>query len=205
MISLLSRSSRQPTTSPACHTAEVEPYATPRECHFRCRFPSYLQPIQRGATKFMVRATLPLPFPTVPSVFGRNLQCGPVRGANAREECRWSHACKSFKLAGVRTNGILECKFLPETRTVRPPMLVVADPVLGSKAPLPCTLPAVCGRDLQSEPVRAVNAREECHWSHAWQRFKRRSKGAKLNGILECKSLSKTGTLCASPLDSTGC
>jgi hypothetical protein len=29
----------------------------------------------------------------VPSVFGRNLQCKPVRGVNFREECHWSHAC----------------------------------------------------------------------------------------------------------------
>jgi hypothetical protein len=29
----------------------------------------------------------------VPSVFGRKLQCQPVRGVNFREECHWSHAC----------------------------------------------------------------------------------------------------------------
>jgi hypothetical protein len=39
-------------------------------------------------------------------VFGRNLQCQPVRGANTREECHWSHACKSFKRRkGVTLNG----------------------------------------------------------------------------------------------------
>jgi hypothetical protein len=32
-----------------------------------------------------------------PSVFGRNLQCQPVRGVNTREECHWPHACKSFQ------------------------------------------------------------------------------------------------------------
>jgi hypothetical protein len=38
-----------------------------------------------------------------------------------------------------------------------------------------------------------VNTREECQLvTHAWQRFKR-SKGVKLNGILECKFLSKNG------------
>jgi hypothetical protein len=31
-----------------------------------------------------------------PSVFRRNLQCEPV-GKWTREECQWSHACKSFK------------------------------------------------------------------------------------------------------------
>jgi hypothetical protein len=30
-------------------------------------------------------------------VSGRNLQCEPVSGVNFREECHWSHACKSFK------------------------------------------------------------------------------------------------------------
>jgi hypothetical protein len=30
---------------------------------------------------------------TVPPVFGRKLQCQPVRGVNFREECHWSHAC----------------------------------------------------------------------------------------------------------------
>jgi hypothetical protein len=29
----------------------------------------------------------------VPSVFGRNLQCQPVRGVDFLEECHWSHAC----------------------------------------------------------------------------------------------------------------
>jgi hypothetical protein len=52
-----------------------------------------------------------------PSVFGRKLQCQPVR-VNTREECHWSHACTSFKRSkGVGTNGTIECKFLSETRT----------------------------------------------------------------------------------------
>ena len=42
-----------------------------------------------------------------------------VRGVNTRDECHWSHACKSFKRAGVGNNGILDCKFLSKTRTVR--------------------------------------------------------------------------------------
>jgi hypothetical protein len=29
----------------------------------------------------------------VPSVFGRNLQCQPVKRVNTREKCHWSHAC----------------------------------------------------------------------------------------------------------------
>jgi hypothetical protein len=31
-----------------------------------------------------------------------------------REEWHWTHACKSFKRAGVGTNGIVECNFLPK-------------------------------------------------------------------------------------------
>jgi hypothetical protein len=49
-----------------------------------------------------------------PSVLRHNLQCQPVRGVNFREECHWSHACKSFKRTCVGSNGILECKFLSE-------------------------------------------------------------------------------------------
>jgi hypothetical protein len=37
--------------------------------------------------------------------------------------------------------------------------------------------PAVCERNLPREPKRGANTREECHWSHAWQRFKWWSKG----------------------------
>jgi hypothetical protein len=43
------------------------------------------------------RTMLPEHWACEPSVFGRNLQCNPVRGVNFREECHWSHACKSFK------------------------------------------------------------------------------------------------------------
>jgi hypothetical protein len=51
-------------------------------------------------------------------------------------------------------------------------------------------MPSVFGRNLQCKPVRGANFREACHRSHAWQRFKR-SKGVKLNGILECNFLSE--------------
>jgi hypothetical protein len=57
----------------------------------------------------------------IPLVFGHNLQCEPVRGVATREECHLIHVCKSFKQAGVGTNGILECKFLSETSTVPQP------------------------------------------------------------------------------------
>jgi hypothetical protein len=70
-------------------------------------------------------------------------------------------------------------------------------------------MPSVFGCNLQCELVRKVNIQEECHWSHAcslqaeqkhetqlpW--IKRRSKSMKLNGILECKFLSKTRTMLA--------
>jgi hypothetical protein len=51
-------------------------------------------------------------------------------------------------------------------------------------------MPSACGRSLPCQPVRGANTQEERHWSHAWQRFKR-SKGVKLNDILECKMLIK--------------
>jgi hypothetical protein len=55
---------------------------------------------------------------------------------------------------------------------------------------LPCPVPSVLRHDLQWQPVSGVNTRQEWHWSHTWQHFKR-SKGVKRNGILECKCLSK--------------
>jgi hypothetical protein len=39
------------------------------------------------------------------SVLRRSLRCQPVRGVNTREECHRAHACKSFKQAGVETDG----------------------------------------------------------------------------------------------------
>jgi hypothetical protein len=53
--------------------------------------------------------------------------------------------------------------------------------------------PSVFGPNLKCCPVRGVAIREECHWSHAWQRFKR-SNGVKLNGINEWKFCSKPST-----------
>jgi hypothetical protein len=37
---------------------------------------------------------------------------------------------------------------------------------------------------------KKVDTRDECYWSHAWQRFKL-FKGVKLNGIVSCKFLSE--------------
>ena len=42
-------------------------------------------------------------------------------------------------------------------------------------------VPLLFGRNVQCQPVRGANTREDCHWSHMWQSFKR-SKGVKLNG-----------------------
>jgi hypothetical protein len=54
--------------------------------------------------------------------------------------------------------------------------------------------PLVFGPNLQCQPVRGMNTREECQWSHACQRFKR-SKGACSSiTILECRFLSKKRT-----------
>ena len=37
---------------------------------------------------------------------------GTGKKVDTREEFYWSHACKSFKRAGMGTNGFLEGKFL---------------------------------------------------------------------------------------------
>jgi hypothetical protein len=60
-----------------------------------------------------------------PSVLRQNSQCQLVIGVNFREECHWSHACKSFKRTCVGSNGILECRFLPKNahRTQATPTL----------------------------------------------------------------------------------
>jgi hypothetical protein len=47
-----------------------------------------------------------------PAVFGRNLQCQPVRGVRKPEKKAIGHTLARFKRAGVGTNGILECKVL---------------------------------------------------------------------------------------------
>jgi hypothetical protein len=52
------------------------------------------------------------------------------------------------------------------------------------------TRPLVFGPNLQCELVRKVDAREECHWSHALQELQA-SRHMGSNGILECKLLSE--------------
>jgi hypothetical protein len=51
-----------------------------------------------------------------------------------------------------------------------------------------CCLQCTDGRTVPTG--KRVDARGECHWSHAWQHFKR-SKGVTLHGILECKILCR--------------
>ena len=51
-------------------------------------------------------------FPRVRTNVLQYLQRQLIRGVHTREECHWSHACKSFKRADVGTNGILKCKIL---------------------------------------------------------------------------------------------
>jgi hypothetical protein len=78
--------------------------------------PSQMPPIQRIVAHIHNGASPPRPFRVpplvrpncVPLVFGRNLQCESVSGVDTREDCRWSHACKSFKRADVGSHGILE-------------------------------------------------------------------------------------------------
>jgi hypothetical protein len=53
-------------------------------------------PGECGAKGFVSQALIMVFFRLLgvrPSVFGRKLHRQPVRGANAREECHWSHAC----------------------------------------------------------------------------------------------------------------
>jgi hypothetical protein len=60
----------------------------------------------------------------VPSVCGRNLQCQPVRGGYAREECRWSHACKSVKRSEAKAwepMASSNANFCRKTQTPCPP------------------------------------------------------------------------------------
>jgi hypothetical protein len=70
-----------------------------------------------------------------PLVFRRKLQCQPVRGVNTRDECHWSHACKSFKRASVGTNGILECKFLSKNEHRASTRLLAAIELSSSSPP----------------------------------------------------------------------
>jgi hypothetical protein len=119
----------------------------------------------------------------VPSVFGHNLPCELVRGANTRELCDWAHTCKSFKRTCVGFNGILEYEFLPKKRALcprfmlfrrltsmpatiaipRPSVLcavirVVAEFMVRCLTRMPPTIAiprsSVCGRNLQCQPVR---------------------------------------------------
>jgi hypothetical protein len=52
---------------------------------------------------------------------------------------------------------------------------------IGSRRWHQSSVPSVFGRNLQCQPVRGLTSREEYHWLHVWQRFKR-SKSVKLNG-----------------------
>jgi hypothetical protein len=63
-----------------------------------------------------------------PAVFGRKLQCQPVRGVNTRENAiGCTHGSASSGAKGVKLNGgILECKFLSQTRTVHHSHCIVA-------------------------------------------------------------------------------
>jgi hypothetical protein len=67
-----------------------------------CRRVRHAYPHTVGDRKPMVQAgdrihstgcLTPVVFSLGPSVFGRNLQCEPVRNVDTREECHWSHAC----------------------------------------------------------------------------------------------------------------
>jgi hypothetical protein len=109
-----------------------------------------------------------------------------------RHNREWSHMRSDTTLRNQESNAssdhelchhrwrhtTLRTSNLETTCTVR--QLVVADPKPAQMTEM-MDVPFVFGRNLQCELVRGVNTREECHWSHAWQRFKR-SNGVKLNG-----------------------
>jgi hypothetical protein len=61
----------------------------------------------------------------------------------------------------------------------------------------PIVIPSVVGHNLQCQPVRGVDTRQDCYWSHAWKNFKRTCVGS--NGILECISLSKNAHRTTAP------
>jgi hypothetical protein len=76
----------------------------------------------------------------LPSVFGRNLQCQPVRGVNFRDECHWSHACSlQASRRGIQSNSILECKFLPKKAHRAP--IIPSLKLNIARGPLNTTLP----------------------------------------------------------------
>jgi hypothetical protein len=108
-----------------------------------------------------------------PSVFGRNLQCQPVRRVNIREECHWSHACKSFKRTCVGSNGIIVRKFLPKTRTVpftNPLMMAMLSPMNCGALRVSCGIhntPGYFGAPAFSGGARQNNADARRMWRNS--------------------------------------
>jgi hypothetical protein len=79
-------------------------------------WPSVLCDAISAVAEFMVRCCC---WPPIPLTDGQvsfsvatEFTASKSKKVTSREECHWSHACKSFKQAGLGTNGILECKFM---------------------------------------------------------------------------------------------
>jgi hypothetical protein len=113
-----------------------------------------------------------------------------------------AHACTSvyFKPRGARSkiSTSTQTPSCPKTSTAQSKSRGLRPPPLGpgrqsktletlaSDRPYS---PSVFRRNLQCQPVRGVNIREECHWLHACKSFKRAGVGT--NDILECKFRSE--------------
>jgi hypothetical protein len=164
--------------------APIAPRATSQQHQY---VPSALCDVISAITEFMVSAA------AAASARSSSVATYFTVSTSTKMDTREVHRFKRSTL--VHSITILECKlvFKPEYSAFPSRTLVsfrsnsVNRQVSANKA-------FGVGRNLQCQPVRGVNIREEFYWSHAWQRFKR-SKGVKLNGILECKCLSKTRTV----------
>jgi hypothetical protein len=94
-----------------------------------------------------------------PVVFGRKLQCQPLRVAT------WEVARMHELHASRRGNQWHPRVQIPVKKCERHPWRV--------QPPNSRRQPFVFRRNSRCRPVRGVNTRHECYWSHARQRFKR--------------------------------
>ena len=118
-----------------------------------------------------------------PSVLEPNLQCQPV-GVTTREECHWPHACPLQAEQREEPMVSSSVNFCPEKRAPCHRNRQLPRP--------PLHAPSVFGHNLQSQPVRAVITREECHWSHAWQRFKQAGVGTMASSSVNSSQKKRT-------------
>jgi hypothetical protein len=116
----------------------------------------------------------------LPSVLRHHTMLNCIRQSHQRGMAlRPTHAQLTSSQSRHKTvpTSIIEQNVRTNTR---PPYLS-AQPILSQYSQVRMCRPSVFGCKLQCELVRHVATREECHWSHAWPRFKR-SKGVGTNG-----------------------